>query len=291
MADTAATNNVTLRDHQQAILEILREFDRVCKALDIPYVLFAGSMLGAVRHKGYVPWDDDIDVIMHRRDYQRFLEEADSVLDNHRFYLQKEYSEHWPMYFSKLRLNNTACIEKYHPRDPQIHQGVYMDIFPCENALKSAFGRMCQFLASKIVVAKCLDKRGYDTDSVGKRVFMYLCRLLPMKPFLTLTKAGGEDSEYVHSFLGGSRSFRKSLYPRRIFRERLMVEFEGGSYPIPAGYDELLRQLYGDYMRMPPPEQREVKQHAILIDLDNSYEIYGNVRDGMKFDVYTRSIR
>lgn len=291
MTDKMAKNNVTLRDHQLTILEILREFDRVCAALDIPYFLFAGTMLGAIRHKGYIPWDDDLDVIMHRRDYERFLREAEPLLDTKRFYLQKEYSLHWPMYFSKLRLNHTACIEKFHPRDPHIHQGVYMDIFPCENALESPFGRRCQFAASKIVIAKCLDKRGYDTDSRAKKLFMLLCRVLPMKPFLALTKAGRQDSTMVHSFLGGSRSISNSVYARRWLEKPLRMEFEGEMYPVPAGYDEMLRSIYGDYMTIPPEEDRQVKQHALLIDLENSYENYRNYRDGMKFDVYTRSIR
>ena len=67
--------------HQQALLQILREFDRVCRALNIPYVLFAGTMLGAVRHRGFIPWDDDLDVMMLRSDYERFLAQAEDILD------------------------------------------------------------------------------------------------------------------------------------------------------------------------------------------------------------------
>lgn len=283
--------SASLRDHQMAMLELLREFDRVCKALEIPYTLFAGTLLGAVRHKGYIPWDDDLDIIMHRRDYERFLREAEPLLDTERFYLQKEYSEHFPMFFSKLCLNNTTCLEKYHSKDPLIHQGIYMDIFPCDNALESSFGRKCQFLASKVVIAKALDRRGYDTDSRGKKIIMLLCRLLPGKPFFRLAKAGKDDSTCVHSFLGGSRSFSKSVYSRQIFADSVRVPFEDGDYPIPGGYDALLRILYGDYMTLPPPEQQQIKQHALLVDTENSYELYLDFRDGMKFDVYTRSIR
>lgn len=281
----------TLQQHQQAILEIFREFDRICKVLDIPYFLFAGSMLGAVRHQGYIPWDDDLDVMMLRPDYERFLREAEGLLDPRRFYLQKEYTEHWPMYFSKLRLNGTTCLEKYHPRDPLIHQGVYMDIFPGDNMLGSAFGRSCQFIASKVVVAKCLYRRGYDTDDPVKKLFMFLCRALPLKPFLALTKAGRPDSRWVNSFLGGSRSYAKSVYLRSWLEKTVPTQFEGGLYPIPAGYDEMLRAIYGDYMILPPPEDRKLKEHALFVDLEKSYEHYRHYRDGMKFDVYTRSIR
>ena len=284
-------NTATHLAHQQALLTILREFDQVCKALDIPYVLFAGTMLGAVRHQGFIPWDDDLDVMMLRPDYERFLREAESLLDQKKFFLQKEFSQHWPMFFSKLRLNNTTCLEKYHPKDPQIHQGVYIDVFPCDAAAESNLGRKLQFYASKVVIAKSLDRRGYETDSSKKKLFMALCRLLPAKPFLWLVKKGGKNSKKVHSFLGGASSFGKSVYPRACFEERTPLTFEGEQFPVSARFDELLTILYGDYMVLPPEDQRAIKQHAILIDLENSYEKYAHYRDGMTFDVHTRSIR
>ena len=279
------------RAHQQALLVLLQEFDRVCAQLDIPYVLFAGTMLGAVRHRGFIPWDDDLDVMMLRQDYERFLREADTVLDRETFFLQKEFSDHWPMFFSKLRLNGTTCLEKFHPRDPQIHQGIYMDIFPCDAAFGSELGRKLQFLASKVVIAKALDRRGYDTDSRKKKLFMALCRLLPGRPFLALTRGGSKNSGMVHSFLGAASGYEKNIYPKVYFEERTQGEFEGGTYPISAHYDPLLRTLYADYMRLPPPEERACKQHAILIDLNRSYEEYEHYRDAMTFDIHTRSIR
>jgi lipopolysaccharide cholinephosphotransferase len=277
--------------HQQAMCQLLEEFDRVCKALDIPYVLFAGTMLGAVRHQGFIPWDDDLDVALLRKDYDRLLKEADKVLDSEKFYLQKEYSEHWPMFFSKLRLNNTTCLEKYHPKDHQTHQGVFIDIFPCDNCAKTGFGRRLQFLASKVVIAKSLYKRGYETHSKKKKAFIQFCRLLPNKLFLAVSKWGREDSALVHSFLGGASSFKKSVYPRKCFREQIDATFEGKQYPIPVGYDRLLHIMYRNYHQLPPEEDRLCKQHAILVDLENSYEQYVHYRDDMEFEIHTRSIR
>lgn len=280
-----------LKEHQIALNVILKEFDRVCKCLDIPYVLFAGTMLGAVRHQGFIPWDDDLDIMMLRKDYDRFLREADDVLDQEKFFLQKEFSEHWPMFFSKLRLNGTTCLEKYHPRDKKEHRGVYIDIFPCDAALESKIGRRMQFLASKVVIAKSLDKRGYDTDSKKKKLLITLCKALPLKPFLALTKWGSSKSEKVHSFLGGASKYEKNVYSRAYFETRREMTFEGGNYPVSAEYDALLHMLYGDYMTLPSPEERKIKKHAIFVDLNNSYQVYEGYTDGMKFDVHTRSIR
>jgi lipopolysaccharide cholinephosphotransferase len=284
-------NSQLHQQHQKALLSLLTEFDRVCKELHIPYVLFAGTMLGAVRHGGFIPWDDDLDIMMLRSDYDRFLKEADQVLDREKFFLQKEFSDHWPMFFSKLRLNGTTCLEKYHPKDPKVHQGVYIDLFPCDDGAKSELGRKLQFYASKIVIAKSLDRRGYETNSRKKKLFMAACRLLPAKPFLKFVKKGEKDGKMLHSFLGGASGYQKSVYPRYWFEERTVLSFEGKEYPISAHYHEMLTTLYGDYMTLPPEDQRAIKQHAILIDLENSYEQYEHYRDGMVFDVHTRSIR
>lgn len=280
----------TLQEHQQALLVLLKEFDRVCRQLDIPYILFAGSMLGAVRHKGFIPWDDDLDILMLRPDYERFLAEAGPHLDQ-RFYLQKEFSEHWPMYFSKLRLNGTTCLEKYHPKDPEIHQGVYIDLFPCDSASDHPLVRRLQFYASKVVIAKALDTRGYDTDSRVKKLFMGFCKLLPRKFFYEFAKGHGDSTKYVHVFFGGGSGYEKSQFPRVCLTERADAEFAGGMYPISADYDALLSHLYGDYMTLPPEEKRGCKKHAILVDLNRPYTEYAAYRNGMEFESYTRSIR
>lgn len=280
----------TLHEHQRALLTLLNEYDRVCKKLDIPYTLFAGTLLGSVRHQGFIPWDDDLDVLMLRPDYERFLKEAEDYFDIEKFFLQKEFSAHWPMFFSKLRLNGTACLEKFHPRDQDMHQGVYIDIFPCDYAAPTEFGRKIQYLASKVVIAKSLDARGYDTDSRIKKCFILLCRVLPASVFLNIVQRK-KSSNVLHSFLAGAASYKKNIYPARWFSKCVDMTFEDGRFPVAECYDDVLRQLYGDYMRVPSPKERVCKEHAILVDLIHSYEEYRNYRDGMTFDVKTRSIR
>ena len=286
-----ATPISSLQQHQSALLKLLVEFDRVCRVLEIPYVLFAGTLLGAVRHQGFIPWDDDLDVLMLREDYQRFLAQAEGILNREEFFLQKEFSSHWPLFFSKLRLNGTACLEKYHPKDPSTHQGIYIDIFPCDRAAATEMGRKLQFFASKVVIAKSLDARGYDTDSRGKKLFMALCRLLPAAPFLALTRRGRADSPLVHTFLAGARSYHKNVFPRSWLEQRSNAVFSGLSFPVPGDWDALLHLLYGDYMTLPPPEERQLKQHALVVDTLCSWENYLHYRDGMDFTVHTRSIR
>lgn len=149
-----------LSAHQKLLLEMLKDFDAVCRRHGIRYQLFAGSALGAVRHNGFIPWDDDLDVILSRSEYERFFREAAMDFDPEIYYVQQEHSPHWSMHFSKLRRNGTTCIEKYHPKDPGIHQGVYIDIFPYDNLASSPFQRRLQFAASKVIIAKALWERG-----------------------------------------------------------------------------------------------------------------------------------
>lgn len=280
-----------LRKHQLAMLDMLEAVDHICKKHRISYQLFAGTALGAVRHQGFIPWDDDLDVIMLRSDYERFMKIAPQELEA-RFFLQKEFSEHWPMFFSKLRLNNTTALEKYHVRDKKIHQGIYIDIFPCDNLSDNHYMRKLQFIVSKVIIAKSLYSRGYETDNRGKKLFMQLCRMFPRKPlhmFCILCRE--KNSEMVHTFFGASSRYEKSIYPREWFSNTKSVIFEGKEYPVSIDVEEMLKSLYGDYMRLPAPEERKCKTHVAFLDLEQSYTEYLEMQKTMKFDGFTRSIR
>lgn len=278
--------------HQALLLEMLKDFDAVCRKHGIRYQLFAGTALGAVRHHGFIPWDDDLDVILMRSEYDRFFAEAAVDFDADTYYVQQENSAHWPMQFSKLRRNHTACIEKYHPKDPLIHQGVYIDIFPCDNLSDRPLMRKLQFAASKIVIAKALYARGYETNSFVKKLFMQLCRVLPREKLERFcVNRDDVHTSMCHTFFAAGKKYGKNIFPRAWFEETVELPFEDGAFPVSAHYDALLSQLYGDYRRLPPPEARKCKEHAALVDLERSYTDYLVAQQAMNIDAYTRSIR
>lgn len=280
-----------LTEHKRIMLEMLMKLDQICKKHSIPYMLFAGSMLGAVRHRGFIPWDDDLDVVMLRDAYERFLEVAPCELEDP-YFLQREFSDHWPVFFTKLRKNGTACIEKHIPHDPKLHQGIYIDIFPCDNLYDNRLLRGLQFIASKVVIAKSLDARGYLTDSVVKKAFIFICRFLPMKPLLRLAQnSKGKSSKLVHTFFGATSNYKKGVFPRAWFTQTIDMPFETDCFPVSAHYDQMLTALYGDYMTPLPPEKRGCKVHAVIVDTDHSYEDYIGIQSTMNFKEYTRSIR
>lgn len=282
----------TLQQHQAVLYELLQAFDAVCRKHDIKYMLFAGTALGAVRHAGFIPWDDDLDVVMLRPEYERFMALAPAELNAEKYYLQSEGSPHWPLFFSKLRRNGTTCLERYVPRDAQMHQGVYIDIFPCDNLADGALMRRLQYAASKAVIAKALDKRGYLTDSLLRKSFMLLCRALPEKPLKRFVQhRGNASTAYVHTFFGGAASYGRNIFPREWFDKTVQLPFADGEYPVSARYDALLTRQYGDYMALPPPEARGCKVHAEFVDLERPYTDYPDYQKNMCIAEYTRSIR
>lgn len=283
--------SATIEQHQAVLYELLVEFDRVCRLHGIPYILYAGTAIGAVRHDGFVPWDDDADVLMLRKDYERFLEVAEQTLYN-QYFLQKEYSEHWPVASSKLRKNNTTCLEKYHPDDKLRHQGIYIDIFPCDNAFDNRFMRKLQFYASRVIIAKDLSERGYETDSTAKKIIMMMCKVFPKKLLRKIVLLKGKDNtRFVHSFFGSTRTDKKSVYLRGWITAVENHRFKDSQFLISSYYDELLTVMYGDYMKIPPEEDRKCKVHAVFVDTEHNYTEYEHYRDDMTFDVFTRSIR
>lgn len=285
-------SKATLQEHQQVLFELLQVFDGICKKHRIRYQLFAGTALGAVRHQGFIPWDDDLDVVMLREDYERFMRVAEEDLDKDTYFLQEEFTKHWPMYFSKLRKNGTTCLERYIPRDPISHQGVYIDIFPCDNLAEHPLVRKMQYYAAKVVIAKALDRRGYLANSTVKKCFIAMCRLLPIRPFRSLVKCAGKgNSTHVHTFLGGGSSYEKNIYPRIWFLEEQELPFEKGRFPVSAHYDALLTAVYGDYKTPLPEGERNKKIHAEFVDLEHPYTRYLEQQKSMTFAEYSRSIR
>ena len=122
-------DKATLRQVQLTQLSIAKEIKRICDDHDIEYFLDSGTLLGAVRHKGFIPWDDDMDIAMTRENYDKFLAVAKVELDS-RFFLQTwETDKNYPMPFAKIRLNGTKYVENVFEK-AQMHQGIYVDVFP-----------------------------------------------------------------------------------------------------------------------------------------------------------------
>lgn len=250
-------------------IELLKEFSRICIDNDINYWLDSGTLLGAVRHQGFIPWDDDIDVGMLRKDYDRFAEIIDDELDKDLYYYQNWLSESsYGQPFAKLLKKNTILVESSAEKTTS-KSGVYIDIFPYDEYGNRQF---TQGLPLKIIRRMILCKCGYQlwiyNDSFNLRKYLvylplrfislfYSTRYLKERYEKIARKFNRTHQEKV--FENGSTNYNKWAIDRDCFSSTVLLPFEGATYACPAGYDKYLKTVYGDYMKFPPIEQQNNK--------------------------------
>ena len=260
--------NVEVRDVQMVELEILLELDRICKKHNIPYQLFAGTLLGAVRHKGFIPWDDDIDVCLLRKDYRRFVEVCQSGDIDERYFLQTNKTDPKSVVqFAKIRKNGTV-FENETDCDPRTHTGIYIDVFPMDKVKpytqkgKRHFRRVRVLYA---IITSSVWERVKCASTAPKKIMralLYcLLKIVPKAYFdkrlqNTLTSFEGEQTEFVSHLSNGDNLPLRCLQREKEFLKLIDMEFEGCFFPVPANYDEVLTRHYGDYMQLPPEEAR-----------------------------------
>jgi lipopolysaccharide cholinephosphotransferase len=275
---TYPNSSVRIRDVQEIQIEMLAEFDRVCKRHDIPYQLFAGTLLGSVRHKGFIPWDDDIDVCMLRADYERFLNLSEEEVDS-RYFVQTFRSDPgFHFQFAKMRKRGTRFLEHWHT-DGSMESGVFIDIFPFDNVEPDRVsGRIQQFLLWALISGNlrrfrniCL-KETSAARRVGSLTLHYGLKPIPARwinalIFRILNWFSDRNTVLCNHLSNGAspRRLRRYLRSRDAFTDCIEGEFEGQMFPIPRDYDEVLKQNFGDYMQLPAPEER--MPHHRMVDI------------------------
>lgn len=257
-----------LKQIQHLGLEMLKEFIKICDMLNVDYFLDGGTLLGAVRHKGFIPWDDDIDVGMLREDYNRFLAEAPALLSK-RYELQTPYNgKNSPYVYAKIRANGTSFIE-YCNRNVRMHHGVYIDIFPYDTASADVEKAQREHARYQKLSRLFVWRQSPDVSQppVGmkmraralvRKLGHWLLQPIPASKIMNwldriATRYLDSASDNLTSFYVGKKrlSIRKSdMFP---VREGI---FEGLKVKIPKDYDLYLTELYGDYMTLPPEEDR-----------------------------------
>ncbi|MDH3635826.1 MAG: LicD family protein [Gammaproteobacteria bacterium] len=268
-----------LKALQKKILEMAEYFDSFCKKHEIVYYLMGGTALGAIRHGGFIPWDDDFDVFMDYENYQKFLKIASSRINFTNYYLQKECTEEWPLFFSKLRMNGTTFIEKdVVGRD--MHHGIYIDVMCLNNAFDNIFLRYCQYLCARALSAGALNQKGYITKSLKKRVALTLASCFLSSPLrnnlLRFVRClNKKDTKLVGHFFGRA-PFKRTSFLRECLGEQRYIPFETTLLPVPERVENYLSVRYGgDYMKMPSNiEKSKYPSHAYLVDTNCSYEKY-----------------
>ncbi|SCH01097.1 LPS biosynthesis protein [uncultured Clostridium sp.] len=269
---------------QDKILEIMIYIDEICKKEEIDYCLMAGSALGAKRHKGFIPWDDDIDIYMTEEEYSRFRDVFNQKGDKERFYLQEwgktDYKGQHMITMAKVRMNKTEIKEKAY-LNWKIHQGIFVDIFVMHNCPNEIKKQVKQYLWAELVVLKGLQIRGYKRknlkDAIVLKISEAFSRQWVLKHGLrNVYKYQNTKAKYVSGFID-TRDFKRAVFPKEIMFPTKYVDFENVKLRVPANNDEYLRIQFGeDYMSLPPIEKREVSKHAMswncVIDIKYDFE-------------------
>lgn len=254
---------------QKAELLILDEVDRICKKHNIKYMVAYGTLIGAIRHQGYIPWDDDLDLCMLREDFLRFREMCKEELDSRFFYQTNETDPEYFYLQDKIRLNGTVFKESFISKY-NINHGIYIDIFPIDYVPESKWERNLQFYKFQFyrigVMAKYLM---LGARSGKKRVVFALLRI-PYAVFPTrylYNKAQETAMQYDDAPHNKATNFYSPYHKRDTFDVSLYSELEPHQFEdrvtwIPKRYDEFLRTLYGNYMKFPPEKER-VTRHSI----------------------------
>lgn len=278
---------------QNKILEIALYFDDFCKKNDIKYFLMGGSALGAMRHNGFIPWDDDYDVFLDYKNYQKFLSKID-LIDKKRFHFQRENSYENPFYFSKLRMNGTTFIEDNVQKHDDMHQGIYIDImclYPISN--KQSVQKR-QYYACALLKTKALIRTGYKTDNKKKKVLLFLSRILVnglTEKLLQkyVKKYVNKETDYYGHFFGRAK-FKNAVYPKKCFSLQRYVDFETVKLPVPNDVEEYLTIRFGNkYMDTPDQKTRDLyPSHSSLWDVNKDYTEYLKQGDGNKRKKYVK---
>ena len=263
---------------QDKILEIMVDVDALCRNNGIGYYIMGGTALGAKRHGGFIPWDDDLDVFMEPGQYERFRACFDQ-LPKGKYVLCDDLDARGHTALAKVRMNGTAYIEPLFRDRKDMHQGIYIDIFILHNLPDNAVARRWQYLWCKYLVALKLAHRGYNRRGGIYRLLMGLMRRLP-SGFLCEYALGqayrwddGRLTREKCHFLGKAR-YRGGRFDARWFAEKCQIPFETVSLYAPCGLDAYLSARFGDYMRIPSPEQIRWEQHAETWDTERDYRFY-----------------
>lgn len=207
------------------LYSMLCDLDDFCKENNIQYVLAYGTALGCIRHGSFIPWDDDLDVQMTRENYEKFLK---LFKNNEKYFLQKS-EEDYPLYFSKLRKNNTTFIEDvpYRKKYKNIHQGIFIDIFPIDKVSSNKFYQSIQIFYSNILISLSLFLRGYKTNNLLKKVYMVFSLLFypfRKKMISFIEKFNSQNTNEYSSFFGET----KKVYIKKEQVESLIYKKFGG---------------------------------------------------------------
>lgn len=267
-----------IKDLQNCLLNIMKYIHDFCEENSIEYFIMGGTALGAIRHGGFIPWDDDIDIFMTPDNYKKFRKLFTQKGNKEKYYLQDMGLSNGNVVQGKLRLNNSEFVEDV-VKDLKIHQGVFIDIMIMLDHPNNCWSRKWQIFWESYIELKSLANRNYNRKSGLTNTLIKSLRIFP-KRFLIdyalkqVYKYSSEECDnYFHYYIG--QKISKSVYPKTQFASSELIDFETIKLRVPVGVKEYLSLLFGDYMKIPDLNYIRYHQHASKWGLNTENNIPG----------------
>ena len=271
LGETKYLTKKEFRKLQLTELEMLKEFDKVCRKHNIKYSIWGGTLLGAVRHKGFIPWDDDIDVVMLRKEYNKFTKVANELDPNNCYYQDNNTDPYYRWGYGKLRKTNTIFI-RVGQEHIKCKTGIFMDLFPLDGIPNSIIGQILNdfhcFCIRKMMYSE-VGMLSKNENCFTRSMYKFLSKI-PLKKVFKIfnkiirkyeNKSTNMVRTYSYTSIGklyGKHPLKEKYgMPRKWFEKLIEYEFEGSKFFGCKDYDKILTFIYGDYMKLPPKDKRD----------------------------------
>jgi lipopolysaccharide cholinephosphotransferase len=259
----------TLKKLHDVLIEILDEFVCVCEENNLTYFLIAGTLLGAARHKGFIPWDDDIDVAMPRNDYEKFLEIYDKIKETNYYvlsHLTKNNIGNYYIDFAKLCKKGTVFAEG--DRNPDYYSGIFIDIFPFDNCVLFFAPLQTHLIKIALKLYRLKSRTEIPQNRLKLVISKILCCFFSLSFIGKLHKRlytlfNKSITKYI-SFFSGLCGYKKETHKYENIFPISKILFEGKYYCAPGNWDFYLTHFYGNYMELPPVENRRIHEYLFI---------------------------
>lgn len=273
-----SNNTQTVHDVQMKILEVMKYIDHVCRKNGITYFIMGGTALGAVRHGGFIPWDDDLDIFMTPEQYERFKGAFEAEASD-KFVIQEWRTTDRYLEYAKVRMNGTTLIEHNFAHRRDMHHGIYVDIMILHKVPANRRIQKAVYCQSKFVTLLGLSQRNWKPKSAVQSLALKALKILPKKLlanwcYSCIYRHDSLSDGYMWCYWITPASFAKGLFPAEYFADAVDIPFEDTHLLGSRHIKEYLQYRYGDYMKLPPAEQQQAAVHAEIFDVERDYTEY-----------------
>lgn len=268
----------SVREVQDKILETMKYIDKLCREHGIVYYIMGGTALGAVRHGGFIPWDDDLDIFMTPKQYKKFkavFEAQNSDL----FVLQEWRTDSKYLEYAKIRMNGTTFIEEHFKDRKEMHHGIYVDIMILHKVPENKLVQKLVYYESKFVTLYGLSQRNWAPKSKSQALVLKSLKIMPCKliariAYSHIYRYDNRDKKYKYCYWITPAKFRNGLFDASFFEKPVDIPFEDTALLGSEKIKEYLAYRYGDYMKLPSEEQQKAAVHAMIFDTQKDYTEY-----------------